>query len=219
MMKKKFALTTFALVIGFSIVANVEAMNNGRRPTIAARLAELRVAYPNAVDEINELIETRRHDVVDDLENRLRDFIATNQAVVVPQDNNTATETEVVVPQDNNTATETEVVVPQNNNTATETEVVVPQNNNNQNVPPAEGRSWSAFTKEKFDATCTFASENKLATAGIVVTSTTAIALLTDLGIRGKKSLLGQLYAKVTKKQKAQYDKVAELTAARNKAN
>ena len=79
MMNKNFAL--IALVLGFSVVANVQAA--GRRGTIVQRVAALRLARPAAVDQIDGLGKKPSHAAIDALEAMLGAPVAVGAPVGV----------------------------------------------------------------------------------------------------------------------------------------
>ena len=87
MMNKNFAL--IALVLGFSVVANVQAAD--KRGTAKERVAALREAHPTALDQINELGQKPRHAAIDALEATLLGAAAVVEAPVVAVEDSTQT--------------------------------------------------------------------------------------------------------------------------------
>ena len=67
MMNKNFAL--IALVLGFSVVANVQAAD--KRGTAKERVAALKEAHPTALDQIDGLGKNPRHAAINALESTL----------------------------------------------------------------------------------------------------------------------------------------------------
>ena len=79
MMNKNFAL--IALVLGFSVVANVQAAD--KRGTAKERVAALKKAHPTALTQIDELGQKPKHAAIDALEATLGAPLVVEAPVVV----------------------------------------------------------------------------------------------------------------------------------------